>query len=90
MAAVKEKKTKKPAKTVKSKNSDHMRAEDLRGKSPDELKDLVLGYKREQFNARFQKLAGEQPKASRSKAIRKNIARIKTIMNQSKVEAKNA
>ena len=82
-------KKEKKAKAAKTKASDHLKAADLRAKSSDELKDLVLNFKKEQFNARFQKLAGEQPKASRSKAVRKNIARIKTIMNQTS-EAANA
>lgn len=74
----------------KSKDSAHLKAVDLRAKTPDELKDLVLSYKKEQFNFRFQKVAGEAPKAHRTRAVRKNIARIKTVMNESKKESKNA
>ena len=82
------KKTKKPA--GKSKESAHLKAVDLRSKTPDELKDLVLSFRKDQFNGRFQKIAGENQNPARSRAVRKNIARIKTVMNESKKESKNA
>ena len=78
-AAKKEKK-----KAAKTKESAHLKAVDLRGKTPDELNDMVVSFKKEQFNARFQKVAGEAQKASRIRTVRKNIARVKTVMNETK------
>ena len=90
MAAAKKASAKKEKKAhAKSKESAHLKAIDLRAKTPDELKDMVLQFKKEQFNARFQKMAGEAQKPSRSRAVRKNIARVKTVMSESKkTEAK--
>lgn len=75
---------KKEKKAAKSKESAHLKADDLRAKTPDELKDMILQFKREQFNSRFQKTAGETINPSRTRAIRKNVARIKTVMTQLK------
>ena len=83
-------KAKTTKKSGKTKESANLKAVDLRGKTPDELKDLVLSIKKEQFNARFQKIAGEPANAGRTRTIRKNIARIKTVMNESKKVSKNA
>jgi large subunit ribosomal protein L29 len=55
---------------------------ELRGKSPDELKDLVLNLKKEQFNLRFQVASGELNNTSRFQVVRRDIARIKTLLNQ--------
>ena len=84
-AAKKEKKS-----SGKAKDSAHLKPVDLRGKTPDELNDLALSFKKEQFNARFQKVSGETPKPSRTRAVRKNIARIKTILNENKGAKKHA
>lgn len=84
MAAAKKKEKKSAG---KSKESAHLKAVDLRSKTQDELKDMVVQFKREQFNGRFQKLAGESPNASRTRAVRKNIARLKTVMNEAKKNA---
>ncbi len=81
-------KAKKEKKT--SKESGILNVADIRGKTPDELKDLVLGLKREQFNSRFQKMAGEAQKPSRIRAIRKNIAKIKTVLNENKPANKSS
>ena len=52
---------------------------DLRAKTQDELKDQLLGLKKEQFNLRFQKATGQLEKTARVKQVRRDIARIKTI-----------
>jgi large subunit ribosomal protein L29 len=59
-----------------------MKAEDLKGKSTDELKKMVLDLRKEQFNTRFQLSGGQLENISQIKKIRRNIARIKTIINQ--------
>ncbi|GBQ29700.1 50S ribosomal protein L29 [Acetobacter estunensis NRIC 0472] len=53
---------------------------DLRAKSVDELQALLLDLKREQFNLRFQQATGQNEGASRVRVVRRDIARIKTIV----------
>jgi len=55
---------------------------DLRAKTPDELKDQLLGLKKEQFNLRFQRATGQLENTSRVRVIRRDIARMKTIAAQ--------
>ena len=59
-----------------------MKAEELKGKSVDELKKLLLDKRKEQFNARFQLSGGQLENSSQMRKIRRDIARIKTMMNQ--------
>jgi large subunit ribosomal protein L29 len=56
------------------------KASDVRTKTPDELKDLLLGLRKEQFNLRFQRAAGQNEGIGRVKQVRREIARVKTIM----------
>ena len=65
-----------------------MKAAELRGKTDQELRDELLALRREQFNLRMQK--GINPDAVRSDQIgevRRNIARVKTIMNENRARA---
>ena len=55
---------------------------DLRAKTPDELKDQLLGLKKEQFNLRFQHATQQLEKPARVKEVRREIARIKTILGE--------
>jgi large subunit ribosomal protein L29 len=57
-------------------------AQEIRGKSADELGTLLVDSKKELFNIRFQQTAGEPVAAHRPRVLRKTIARIKTIQNQ--------
>ena len=57
-----------------------MKTSELRTKSNDELKELVLGLKKEQFNLRMQASTGELENKSRFKEVRRTIARAKTLM----------
>ena len=59
-----------------------MKAADLRAKSADELKDSLLGLRKEQFNLRFQKASGQLENTARVRQVRRDIARIKTILLQ--------
>ena len=64
-----------------------MNAAELRGKSEKELRDELLALRREQFNLRMQ--AGVNPDAVRSDKVtevRRNIARVKTIMNENRAQ----
>lgn len=58
-----------------------MKFEDLKGKTRDELNQLVLEGKKELFNLRFQRTTGELEKTHRFREIRKSIARINTYIN---------
>lgn len=58
-----------------------MKIAELRSKSPEELKELVLSLKKEQFNLRFQRTTGALENAGRFKEVRKTIARAKTVLN---------
>ena len=57
-----------------------MKIAELRAKSKDELKDLVLGLKKEQFNLRMQKSTGALENKGRFKDVRRPIARAKTLL----------
>jgi large subunit ribosomal protein L29 len=57
-----------------------MRIDDVRGMTPDQLADTLTNLKKEQFNLRFQAATGQIEKTHRVGEIRKDIARIKTVM----------
>ncbi len=59
-----------------------MKASELREKSASELKEEILGLLQEQFNLRMQRATGQMSKPHRMKEIRRDIARIKTIMKE--------
>lgn len=59
-----------------------MNMEELKGKSADELKDQLVALKKELFNLRFQKASGELENTARFKEVRRDVARIKTFINQ--------
>jgi large subunit ribosomal protein L29 len=63
------------------------KAVDLRAHSADELKDQLLQLKKEQFNLRFQRASGQLENTARVRAVRRDIARIKTILGQRLVAA---
>jgi large subunit ribosomal protein L29 len=63
------------------------RPADLRAKSPDELKDMLIALRREQFNLRFQRATGQLESTNRIRVIRRDIARIKTILGERAVAA---
>ena len=56
------------------------KVEDLRTKTDDQLADQLVSLKREQFNLRFQAATGQVEKTHRVGEIRKDIARIKTVL----------
>ncbi len=59
-----------------------MNVEDLRSKSIDELKKIILDLRKEQFNARFQKSQSTLENTAQIRITRRNIARAKTILNE--------
>lgn len=61
-----------------------MNAKDLRAKTDDQLGDDLLQLKKEQFNLRFQRANGQLEGTSRVRQIRRDIARISTVMTERK------
>ncbi len=56
------------------------KAVDVRAKTPDELSTMLLDLRKEQFNLRFQRATGQQEGVGRVRQVRRQIARVKTIM----------
>jgi len=61
-----------------------MKASDLRAKTSDELKTELVNLRKESFNMRFQKANGQLDKVSRVREVRRDIARVQTILAQKK------
>ncbi len=59
-----------------------MKAEEVRGKTKDELDDQLLQLRKEQFNLRFQAASGQLENTARVRQVRRDIARIKTVLHQ--------
>jgi large subunit ribosomal protein L29 len=59
-----------------------MKGSDLRAKTKDELKTDLVGLKKEQFNLRFQKASGQLENTARVRQVRRDIARIKTVLGR--------
>ena len=59
-----------------------MKASDLKTKTPDELRDELTALKKEQFNLRFQRASGQMENTARVRKVRRDIARIKTVIGQ--------
>ena len=64
-----------------------MKIDDVRGMTPDQLAEQLVSLKKEQFNLRFQKATGQVEKTHRVGEVRKNIARIKTILRGKQAQA---
>ncbi len=64
-----------------------MKIDDVRGLTPDQLTDNLLNLKKEQFNLRFQQATGQMEKTHRASQVRKDIARIKTVMRTKSAQA---
>ena len=57
-----------------------MTIDEFRSMTTDQLKDQLLNLKKEQFNLRFQGATGQLEKTHRVNEVRKDIARIKTVL----------
>ena len=62
--------------------------EDLRAKSATELNEELVAAKKELFNLRFQNATNQLDNTSRIKEVRRNIARIQTVIAQNAAAAK--
>ncbi len=63
---------------------------DIRAKSDDQLSTMLLDLRREQFNLRFQRATGQNEGTARVRAVRRDIARVKTIMAEKSSSAAKA
>ena len=59
-----------------------MKIGDVRAMTPDQIEDEVVKLKKEQLNLRFQRATGQHENTSRVRAIRRDIARLKTVAQQ--------
>jgi len=59
-----------------------MKAVDLRDKTPDELRDELERLKKEAFNLRFQAATGQLENTARMRDVRRDVARVKTVLNE--------
>jgi large subunit ribosomal protein L29 len=59
-----------------------MKATDFRGKSETELRETLHELLKEQFNLRMQRGTGQFSRPHLMKDVRRNIARVKTVMNE--------
>lgn len=59
-----------------------MSAQELRDKTPDQLRDELTALKKEAFNLRFQQATGQIENTARMRTVRRDAARVKTILNE--------
>ena len=59
-----------------------MKASELRNKTAAELNEELLKLRREQFNLRMQQATGQMARSDQFGKVRKDIARIKTVLNE--------
>jgi large subunit ribosomal protein L29 len=64
-----------------------MKIDEIRGLTADQLAEQLVSLKKEQFNLRFQKATGQVEKTHRVDEVRKNIARIKTVLRTKQAQA---
>ncbi|MBK0327366.1 50S ribosomal protein L29 [Rhodobacteraceae bacterium F11138] len=64
-----------------------MNAQELRDKTPDQLREELVNLKKASFNLRFQQASGQLENTAGIKAARRNAARVKTILNEKAAQA---
>ena len=64
-----------------------MNAKDLRGQTPDQLRDRLANLKKESFNLRFQQATGQLSNTTRVRAARREAAQVLTILNEKAAQA---
>ena len=64
-----------------------MKAEEIRGKTPDELREQLVSLKKEAFNLRFQSATNQLENTARVRQVRREVARVSTILNQKAADA---
>lgn len=66
-----------------------MDAQELRSKTPDQLRDQLVALKKEAFNLRFQAATNQLENTSRINKVRKDVARVKTVLAEKAIAAAN-
>jgi large subunit ribosomal protein L29 len=66
-----------------------MKASDLKTKSAKELNEELMNLRREQFNLRMQQATGQLARSDQVRKVRKDIARIKTVMTELHVQGES-
>ena len=64
-----------------------MDANELREKTPDQLRDELANLKKEAFNLRFQQATNQLENTARMRQVRRDAARVKTILNEKAASA---
>ena len=64
-----------------------MNANELRDKTPDQLRDELVQLKKEAFNLRFQQATGQLENTARMRNVKRDAARVKTILNEKAAQA---
>tara|TARA_B100001093_G_scaffold436135_1_gene434408 strand:- start:470 stop:673 length:204 start_codon:yes stop_codon:yes gene_type:complete len=59
-----------------------MDAQELRNKSLDELKEELANLKKEAFNLRFQQATGQIENTAQMRSVKRDAARVKTVLNE--------
>ena len=67
-----------------------MDAKELSSKTPDQLRDELVALKKEAFNLRFQKATGQLENTARIRQVRRDVARVSTVLNQKAAAAASA
>ncbi|WBU61446.1 50S ribosomal protein L29 [Paracoccus albus] len=64
-----------------------MKAQELKEKTPEQLNEQLVALKKEAFNLRFQQATGQLESTARMRSVRRDVARVKTVLNQKAAEA---
>ena len=59
-----------------------MKAQDLRDKTPDQLREELASLKKEAFNLRFKQATGQLESTARMRTVKRDVARVNTILNE--------
>jgi large subunit ribosomal protein L29 len=59
-----------------------MKAQDLRDKTPDQLREELASLKKEAFNLRFQQATGQLESTARMRSVKRDVALVNTILNE--------
>ena len=64
-----------------------MDANELREKTPDQLREELTNLKKEAFNLRFQQATNQLENTARMRLVRRDVARVRTILNEKAAQA---
>ena len=64
-----------------------MKAQELKEKTPEQLQEQLVALKKEALNLRFQQATGQLESTARMRSVRRDVARVKTVLNQKAADA---